>query len=124
MDSFCTDTIVIWRGIGEIIHVIRLVIPVIIVIFGTFDLGRSVIAGEDKEIKKSQKMFIKRLVYGVLIFFLPMLIKAVFSLFDENYLNSESKVCYECATNVRGSYCEKYKSNYIINPISDEPLEE
>lgn len=124
MDNFCTDTIVIWRGIGEIIHVIRLVIPVIIVIFGTFDLGRSVIAGEDKEIKKSQKMFIKRLVYGVLIFFLPVLIKAVFSLFDENYLNSESKVCYECATNVRGSYCKKFKSNYIIDPISDEPLRE
>ena len=120
MDNFCADTIIIWRVIGEIIHVIRLVIPVIIVIFGTFDLGRSVIAGEDKEIKKSQKLFIKRLIYGVLIFFLPMIVKAVFSLFDGNYLNSESKVCYECATNVRGSYCEKYKSNYIINPIMEK----
>ena len=120
MSSFCTDTIVIWRGIGEIIHIIRLVIPVIIVIFGTFDLGRSVIAGEDKEIKKAQKMFIKRLVYGVLIFFLPMIIKAVFSLFDENYLDSESKVCYECATNVRGSYCRQYKSNYeLVDPIGE-----
>ena len=34
MDNFCVDTIIIWRVIGEIIHVIRLVIPVIIVIFG------------------------------------------------------------------------------------------
>ena len=120
MDSFCADTIVIWKGIGEVIHIIRLVIPVIIVIFGTFDLGKSVIAGEEKEIKKSQKMFMKRLIYGVLIFFLPMFIKAVFSLFDNNYLNSESKVCYECATNVRGYICSKYESNYeIVNPIGE-----
>ena len=118
--SFCKNSAQIWKLLGVVINVFKIAIPVIIVLLALLDLGKAVMAGEEKEIKATQKLLIKRLVYGVLIFFLPMIVKAVFSLFDGNYLNSESKVCYECATNVRGSYCEKYKSNYIVNPIMEE----
>ena len=75
---------------------------------GTFDLGKAVMAGEDKEIKEAQKMFIKRLVYGVIIFFIPYLVAGVYSLFDGmstegGDTNEGTNLCWKCA--IKGGKC-------------------
>lgn len=107
--SFCSDTKDIWKLVGKIIRIVLIVIPVIIVMLGTFDLGKAVMAGEDKEIKEAQKMFIKRLIYGVIIFFIPYLVSAVYGLFDGlsdnpnqnqgNKVAKDSNICWKCAIN-------------------------
>ena len=66
---FCQDSAEIWKLIGQVINIFKIVIPIIIVLLAMVDLGKAVMAGEEKEIKTAQKMLIKRLVYGVVIFF-------------------------------------------------------
>lgn len=68
MNTFCADTAIIWQFIGEIIYIIRIIIPIIIIVLGILDLGKAVMAGEEKVVKEAQKSFIKRLIYGVAIF--------------------------------------------------------
>ena len=51
MNTFCADTANMWKFVGDIIYVVRIVIPVIIILLGTLDLGKAVMAGEDKKIK-------------------------------------------------------------------------
>ena len=47
--DFCAETKNIWILIGKIVRIVLIVIPIIIVLLGTFDLGKAVMAGEDKE---------------------------------------------------------------------------
>ena len=78
MNTFCADTANMWKFVGDIIYVVRIVIPVIIILLGTLDLGKAVMAGEDKKIKEAQKTFIRRLIYGVAIFFIFIIVNHFF----------------------------------------------
>lgn len=93
--DFCGQTAGAWKFIGEIIFVIRIVIPILIILLGTIDLGKAVMAGEDKQIKEAQKMFIKRLIYGVAVFFVVTIVTAVFSMIG-NATEASSSVCLKC----------------------------
>ena len=48
--SFCESSAEIWQLVGKIINIIKIVIPIIIVILAMLDLGKAVMAGEEKEI--------------------------------------------------------------------------
>ena len=128
MDTFCLDSVGIWRFIGEIIYVIRIVIPVIIVLLGTIDLGKAVMAGDEKVVKESQKTFIKRLIYGVAIFFIFIIVEVVFGLLGVETNEGDTKVCWDCATKPHNKACLKYvdeskeKNNDIDNDSKDEEV--
>ncbi len=94
--DFCEDTAKIWKLVGDVINIFKIVIPIIIVLLAILDLGKAVMAGEEKEIKEAQKMLIKRIIYGVIIFFVVTIVQAVFGLIGENVQGSE---CWKCATN-------------------------
>lgn len=116
-EGFCRATKDIWMLVGQVIRIILIVIPVILVLLGTFDLGKAVMAGEEKEIKGAQQMFVKRLIYGVVIFFIPYIIAGVFSLFNGLSNNeaqnqgkknaTDSSVCWQCA--IKPSSCKNLK---------------
>ena len=108
MDSFCADSASAWKFIGEIVYIIRIVIPVIIILLGTIDLGKAVLAGEDKKIKEAQKAFIKRLIYGVAVFFIFTFVKIVFGLLGVETDQGDTKICWDCATKPHNKSCLKY----------------
>lgn len=95
VEEFCATTAPIWKLIGNVINIMKIVIPIIIVLLAIIDLGKAVMAGDDKEIKEAQKMLIKRLIYGVVIFFVITIVQAVFGLVGENVASSQ---CWTCAT--------------------------
>ena len=96
--DFCTDTKPIWQFLGNIINILQIGIPIIIVLLATIDLGKAVMAGEDKKIKEAQKMLLMRLIYGVAIFFVVMIVKVVFGLINRNVDAGDAAICFECAT--------------------------
>lgn len=57
-------------------------IPIILIVLGTIDLGKAVIASKEDEIKNAQKMLIKRAIYAVAVFFVVTIVSLVFSLFS------------------------------------------
>lgn len=108
MDTFCADSATIWQFVGEIIYIIRIVIPVLIILLGTLDLGKAVMAGEDKKIKEAQKTFLMRLIYGIAIFFIFVLVEVVFGLLGVETNEGDSKICWDCATKPHNKSCLKY----------------
>ena len=80
VSNFCTETQKVWALIGSIIRILQIAVPIIIILLGTIDLGKAVMAGDDKVIKESQKMFLKRLIYGVVVFFVVFIVRTVFNL--------------------------------------------
>ena len=81
--SFCTETKDIWKFLGEIIFILKILIPVILVVLGIIGLAKAVIADDDKEIKTQVNKLIKKFIAAVLIFFLPSIVKACFGLVDQ-----------------------------------------
>lgn len=81
LDGMCTNLLPIIRLIKNgLIPLIQIGIPIILIVLGTIDLGKAVIASKEDEIKNAQKMLVKRAIYAVAIFFVVTIVTLVFSL--------------------------------------------
>ena len=65
--------------VHTVIVAIKIAVPVLLVIFGMLDLGKGVIAQKEDEIKKSQQIFIKRLITAAIIFFVVSVVQLLVS---------------------------------------------
>ncbi len=63
-----------------IIPIVQIFIPILLIVFGTIDLGKAVISSDDKEVKAAQGRLIKRIIYAVLIFFIVTFVTVVMNL--------------------------------------------
>ena len=79
--DFCDDLLPVVKLIRHgVIPVIQIGIPIILIILGMLDLGKAVVASKEDEIKNAQKLLIKRAIYAVAIFFIVLMVTAVFNL--------------------------------------------
>ncbi|MBR4693494.1 MAG: hypothetical protein IKP07_01670 [Bacilli bacterium] len=92
--SFCTDMRNTLNLVGKILNIFRVVIPLLIVIFGMIDLGKAVVGSKDEDIKKAAKQLLMRFIAGLVIFFIPELVKAVFNLLG-NTIDADYKTCID-----------------------------
>lgn len=120
--NFCAQTAGVWKLVGEIIYIIRIAIPIIVVLLGTLDLGKAVIAGEDKKIKEAQKAFIRRLIYGVAIFFVFTIVKMVFGLLNVDLDKGDNKICWQCASKPHTRSCVEYVEASKSNLINEDDI--
>ena len=98
-------------GLLPIVRVIRkgvfplvqLFIPIILIILGTIDLGKAVIASDDKEVKAAQGRLIKRFIYAALIFFVTTLVSVLMDLVskggDDAGDTTSLQSCWRSASN-------------------------
>lgn len=78
----CSDLAPIIKFVKNgIFPIIQFGIPIILVVLGTLDLGKAVLAGKEDEMKNAQKMLLKRCIYAVMVFFVVTIVTLVFSLF-------------------------------------------
>ncbi|MBQ6686936.1 MAG: hypothetical protein IJN03_00240 [Bacilli bacterium] len=99
-NQFCADTWEIWQFVGYILMIFKIVIPLLLLILGMFDLGKAVVASDDKAIKKATTQLAYRAVAAIVIFFVPTIIGFVFSIV--NGFNNDAAVkanytkCKDC----------------------------
>ena len=109
IQSFCEDTASIWGLLGYVVMVIKIVIPLLLIILGMIDLGKAVVASDDKAINKSVNTLIQRFVAAIIMFFVPTIVSAIFNATTNNGVTKKSNnICVQCLTNVSvASKCEK-----------------
>lgn len=61
----------------KILLILQIAIPIGLLIFGTIDLGKAVMAGDEKEIKSATGLLIKRVVAAVAVFLLVLIVSVV-----------------------------------------------
>jgi hypothetical protein len=96
--TFCKDTKPIWVLVGKILWIFKIVIPILVIIFGMVDLGKAVVASKDDEIKKAAKSLMFRALAGILIFFIPTIVAFCFSLADGFDAKGDYAICEQCIT--------------------------
>ena len=96
--DFCDDLLPVVKLIRHgVIPVIQIGIPIILIILGMLDLGKAVVASKEDEIKNAQKLLIKRAIYAVAIFFIVLMVTAVFNLVGSSS-GTDTATWYNCWT--------------------------
>lgn len=73
------------NGIGPVVAIIKnsvfpiiyIGIPILLILFGTIDLGKAVMANDDKAIKTATSSLIKRAIAALAVFLVSMLVTVV-----------------------------------------------
>lgn len=102
----------------RVVHIfyllLQVAVPVILVIFGMIDLIKAISSGKEDDIKRNQGVLVRRLITGVLIFFIFSFVKLLINVVadDDKQANKIMK-CADCFLN-NNSSCNK-KSNKKVN---------
>ena len=113
--GFCAETASVWKVLGYLVLIIKIVIPLLLIIFGMIDLGKAVIASKDDAIKSSVSSLVKRFIAAIAIFFVPTLVSAVFNMIGITADDTKDyNICVQCVTNVNSSTCKKEKGNATL----------
>lgn len=69
------------HGMGNIVLIVKFVlmiiqwvVPIVLIVLGTIDLVKAVIAGKEEDIKKNQTALIKRVIAAVIVFLVPLIV--------------------------------------------------
>ena len=95
--------------IKKIVNVIVIAIPAILIVLLTVDFAKAVIAGDEKQMKDVQSQAIKRIIYAVAIFFVPVLANAIFNAVGERGVKGFD--CYSNATEEKVDKLAKEQGN-------------
>ena len=74
-----------------IVSVINIGIPIVLIFLGMLDLGKAVMANDEKVMKEAQGRLIKRFVYAIIIFLLVAIVQLVFSIIGKASQDSKAE---------------------------------
>lgn len=79
-----------------VVKILQIIIPIALILWGTIDMGKAVIAGDEKKMKEAQKPFIKRVISAVIVFLIPFIVTLVINVIPNS--NKEFKDCWNAAS--------------------------
>lgn len=88
----CSDV----KHLTSIWMFLRIVSPFLVVLFGSLDFIKAVIASDEKKMKESRGKFVKRLIAFVLLILLPFMIQFIFERIGTN--GSQNMCLVKCIT--------------------------
>lgn len=110
--KFCDEDGVLktFQIVGYLITLIKVLVPLLLIIFGSIDFGKAIVASDDKAIQSAARMLVIRAVGGIIIFFIPTIINAVTGLISNwSSVESEFTNCSKCL--LKTGECEGIRQN-------------
>ena len=95
-----STSLLVFQVIGYIIIVIKILVPIILIVLGSIDLGKASLSGDDKAMKDATVQFAKKVLIGLIIFFIPTVLDFFLSLIDgTTEISNKYRGCTECILN-------------------------
>lgn len=101
LEDFCGELGGVVVIVKFILGIIQWVVPIILIMLGTIDLVKAVIAGKEDDIKKNQQVLFKRLIAAVIVFIIPLLVGIIMGLIGQ-------KEWRECWKNTEANQITEY----------------
>ena len=99
-----------------IFNIVKIIIPIGLIVMGAIDFSKSVSTSDDGEQKKNLKLFIKRIIYALLVFFVPWIVGRIIVILGN--VTSKEVNFTDCLENATSSQIEVMQKKY------DELLEQ
>lgn len=95
------------RIVGYVVLLAKWLVPLILIVLGMVDFTKAVISSDDKAINKSVSSLIRRIIAGIVVFFVPTIVLAFLNLIEitgniEN--TTRFGACTRCILNA-SKYC-------------------
>lgn len=100
--NFCSDIIKTLRLVSISVMVVRICVPMFIIIMGTLDIYNTVSSGKNDDLKKNLTTLGKRMIIGLIVFFIPTIVRLVVNGLGGN--DSNYQVCVNCIDNPRNCH--------------------
>ena len=62
---------------------IRIIVPILLIVFGILDFSKAVFSSKEENIKKSRETFFKRILAAILVFLAPIFVELILSLANQ-----------------------------------------
>lgn len=107
----CTDgrLATMIRLIKMFLQLLQIIIPITLILLGSVDFGRAVMASDEGAIKKAQKKFITRCIAAVLVFFSAMIVRFAMGFVG----NTAWQACWDDVSTEKSTVCK-----YVADGIS------
>lgn len=71
---------------------IRIIVPILLIVFGIIDFATAVFSSKEDDMKKRRETFIKRIVAAVLVFLAPILVNLLLNIANDawNWINPDT----------------------------------
>ena len=96
---------VILRFIGRVINIIKVIVPIILIIMGMIDMTKATTANDEKQMQTARKMFMKRIIYAVMVLFVISIVQLVFNILEKGVFQKENDLL-SCVSCVIGNDCD------------------
>ena len=107
--DFCVRTSEIWQFVGYGLFALKILVPIIIIIFGVIDFAKATVSNDDGAIKKAAGALVRRAVVGVCIFFIPTIVKVIFDVVQNVTGTLEGiDACETCLLTPTSGECDGY----------------
>ena len=71
------------KKINSYLNIIKIVVPILLLVYGIMDFVKALFSSDDGEMKKAQQTFMKRLLIAVLIFLVPIVVNLLLNLANQ-----------------------------------------
>lgn len=102
--------------------ILQICVPIGIIVMGSVDFLKAVIASDSEKIKKNQKKFISRLLAGALVFFVLVIIRLVINIADSSTSNYAN--CLNCLINNNDGCNASTDSPFSSDPTFSKPSDD
>lgn len=75
--------------VAQLITLIKIAVPILIIIYGMLDLGKSIVASKEEDIKKHRGIFLKRLLTGAAVFFIAVIAEFMVTIVNPNSADAQ-----------------------------------
>ena len=75
--GYCSGLYPVINLIKIVIKLIQFAVPIALILFGSIDFAKAVIASKEDEMKKAQGTLIKRAIYAVAVFLVVTIVSVV-----------------------------------------------
>ena len=88
-----------------LIDIVKIIIPIALIVLGLVEFSKAAISSDEKVQKKSGQLFLKRLLYGILIFAIPWIIEVLMVTLG-NLLEDDDTINFtDCLENTKDREC-------------------
>ena len=96
----CTDAAEMCKNLQPFLNVIKILleilrwtVPILLIVFGSIDMFNAMTKADDEKIlQDTRQKFIKRVIYGIIVFLIPLIVNVIMDLVDEAGIKDENSV--------------------------------
>lgn len=104
VEKICSTLTPIMTIVGYLVYAIKIIVPVLLLVMGMFELATAITEKKDDKIKEATSRLIRKVVAAVCVYLVPTIVGMIINLIDPNVGWKDCAKCVFTPTPANGCY--------------------